>query len=69
MDTARYRMDPAAPATQQVTRVLGEIWAQYLATHTQEEIDELLARAERHREMSRQIRLRVRPVIHQAAGD
>lgn len=69
MARGQYRMDPAAPATQQLTRVLSDIWARYLATHTQEEIDALIARAEEHRQMSRRIRLQVRPIIHQAAGD
>lgn len=59
-------MDPAAPATQQCTRLLGELWAQYLATHTQEEIDALVARAEQHRQMSRRIRLQVRPIVRGA---
>lgn len=65
-----YQIDPETPAAKQFARVIGEIWFKFIATHTQEEIDAVLAEADRQRELARQIRLQVRPIIHQqAAGD
>jgi len=41
---------------------MAEIWMEFITTHSQEEIDAVVAKAEEHRQMSRRIRLQVRPV-------
>jgi len=55
-------MDPAAPATQRFTRLLAEIWSEYLATHTAEDVAELLAEVERRKQVRRSLAIQVRPV-------
>lgn len=63
MAKGQYQIDPETPAAKQFARVIGEIWAQFIATHTQEEIDAVLAEADRQRELARRIRLQVRPNV------
>lgn len=59
----RYQIDWETPAAKQFARVIAEIWMKFITTHSQEEVDELVARAEEHRQMSRRIRLQVRPIV------
>lgn len=42
-------MDPNHPNTRQFVRVIGEIWADYIRTHTLEECEELSRRVDRNR--------------------
>jgi len=58
----QYQIDPETPAAKQLARVMAEIWMEFITTHSQEEIDAVVAKAEEHRQMSRRIRLQVRPV-------
>jgi hypothetical protein len=44
-------MDPNHPNTRHFVRVIGDIWAEYVRTHTLEECEELNQRVSRNRAM------------------
>lgn len=65
-----YRMDPNAPATKRFTALLAEIWANYLATHTPEQVRALLDEVERREAIHQQMMSGyiVRPVTRESVA-